>query len=418
MQIEQKILDALRPYERNAKEHSKKQIIQIANSIREFGFSQPIVADKEGTIIVGHGRYQAAKYLDLKTVPVLTLNLTDEQARAYRLADNKLNESDWDMQSVIAELKDLSLPMIDLTGFSCDLALELEDKDDLVPALPAKPRSIIGDFYELGDHKLLCGDATLEDSYAKLLGTTKADMIFTDPPYNVNYKGQGKNTKQGIANDNMSEAAFSEFLQFTFKQMRSAIKGGGGAYVFHSTSTQAQFEVAMRASEFEIRNQLIWNKPMAALGWGDYRWKHEPFYYAGIKGSKTNFYGNRTHATVVDFTKSDQELLAWAKKMRQAEREGKMTVWTMKRESVIDYVHPTQKPVELIIYALANSSKEGDIVLDPFMGSGSTIIACEKAKRMAVGMELDPKYVDVIVQRYCEFTENNKIKKNGKEIEW
>lgn len=154
------------------------------------------------------------------------------------------------------------------------------------------------------------------------------------------------------------------------------------------------------------------------MGWGDYRWKHEPFFYAGLKGTKTNFYGDRTNTTIIDFQKTDQDLLKWAQKMRKAEREGQTTVWTMKREPVQDYCHPTQKPVELIIYALANSSKMGDIILEPFSGSGSTLIACHKADRIAYGIELDEKFCDVIVQRYVDYTENNKIIKNGQEIEW
>lgn len=198
---------------------------------------------------------------------------------------------------------------------------------------------------------------------------------------------------------------------------------GGGLYVFHSTSTQAVFEEALNESEIEVRNQLIWNKPVASMGWGDYRWKHEPCYYATIKGQTHNFYGDRTNTTVLDFQKTDQQLLAWAKKQKAAEQNGKTTIWTMKREPVGDYVHPTQKPVELITYALENSSKTGDIILDPFLGSGSTLVASEKLGRVCYGLELDPRFVDVIVQRWLDYTKIEGedlqfITLNGVETEW
>lgn len=232
MKIEQVSIESIIPYEKNAKKHPKKQVEQIVASIREFGWGQPIVVDKNDVIIVGHGRYMAAKAMELDTVPVLKLDLTEEQAKAYRLADNKLNESDWDMQAVIAELKDLSIPMIDLTGFSRDLAIEKEDKDDLVPAIPKTPKTKIGDIYQLGPHRLICGDSTKPEIYEKLMQGVKADMVFTDPPYNVNYAGRGKNTSEGIKNDNMSTEAFDTFLIETFKQIRANMKGGGRSLYF------------------------------------------------------------------------------------------------------------------------------------------------------------------------------------------
>lgn len=188
--------------------------------------------------------------------------------------------------------------------------------------------------------------------------------------------------------------------------------------MFHSSTTQAIFEVALQANELEIRTQLIWNKPSAGLGMNEYRAKHEPFFYAGVKGTAPNFYGDRTHTTVVDFHKTDEQLAKWAKKQKLAETEGRTTIWTMKRAPVQEYVHPTQKPVELIMYAIANSSKVEDIVLDPFLGSGSTMIGCEKTNRLCYGMELDPRFVDVIVTRWVEFTGNRNIIKNGEPVLW
>lgn len=401
--MKQCALGEILPYSKNAKRHPKKQIEQIAASIKEFGFNQPIVVDKAGVIIVGHGRYEAAKLLELTTVPVIQLNVSEKHAKAYRLADNKLNESEWDMDLVIEELKELTEPLIELTGFSKDLLLEPDDKDDIVPT-GAPARAKTGDLWLLGDHRLLCGDSTKEEHVVRLMDGNKADMVFTDPPYNIGYDGSPDKDWEQIMGDQMSKESFASFLTETFKRMRDSIKTGAGSYIFHSPRTQDAFMSALAVAGFEIKQQMIWNKPSQVPGMGDYRSKHEPFFYAVVQGAKAQFYGDRTHTTVWDFQKSEQDLTIWAKKMKRMEQEGKTTIWTMSREPVADYVHPTQKPVELITYALSNSSKEGDIVLDLFLGSGSTLIACEKAGRVCYGMELDPKFVDTIVQRWEDYT--------------
>ena len=418
MQIENRPINEITPYGKNAKKHPDKQVVQVANSIQEFGFNQPIVVDKEGVIIVGHGRFLAAHFLGLKEVPVLVVDIDEEKAKAYRLADNKLNESEWDMQLVISELKELSMEMVDLTGFDRKLVLNSDDRDDDTPELPAKAKSQPGDLYEMGGHRLLCGDSTKEEDYVKLMKGVKADMVFTDPPYNVDYHGSGKNTSNTIMNDNMGGVQFQQFLIDAFKQLRASIKASAGLYVFHSPTTQREFENALLKNEMEVKAQLIWNKPHAGLGMGHYRSKHEPFFYAKVKDQTPNFYGDRTNTTIIDFQKTDEQLLKWAKKQREADKEGRNTIWTMKREPVQDYKYPTQKPVELVMYALHNSSKVDDIILDPFLGSGSTLIACEKTNRTCYAMELDPRYIDVVVQRWCEFTNNNQVTKNGEKITW
>ena len=241
-------------------------------------------------------------------------------------------------------------------------------------------------------------------------------MAFTDPPYNVNYKGGGENTSNTIMNDKMSKESFLMFLEDAFKQMANNSKDGTPWYIFHSSSTQDQFKEAITKSGWEVKTQMIWNKPSATMGWADYRMKHEPFFYCGKE--ETTFYGDRTGTSVWDFQKSDQELYNWAKRQKKMEAEGKTTIWTMKRDNVNDYVHPTQKPVELIQRAITNSSKAGDVILDPFLGSGSTLIASEKMGRVCVGLELDPKYVDIIVQRYVNYTGQEEIVKNGEKIIW
>lgn len=418
MEIKQRPLADISPYGKNAKKHPEAQIKKIADSIREFGFNQPLVADKEGVLIVGHGRYFAAHMLGLETVPVLTIDIDPEKMRAYRLADNKLNESEWDMELVIQELKDLSIPMVDLTGFNRKLVLDADKKDDAVPPLPKNPKSQVGDLYELGDHRLLCGDSTLQQDFIKLMDGKHADMVFTDPPYNVDYKGSGENTSTGILNDKMGEVQFQSFLAAAFAQVRAVVKAGGGLYIFHSWTTQRSFEEALNVNGFEVLSQLIWNKPSAGLGMNAYRAKHEPFFYAGVKGTTPQFYGDRTHSSIVDFHKSEEQVIRWAKEQKQAESEGRTTIWTMKRAPVQEYVHPTQKPVELVMYALHNSSKVDDIVLDPFLGSGSTLIACEKTNRACFGLELDPRFADAIVQRWVDYTGTREIKKNGEKMTW
>lgn len=412
-------ITGIKPYGKNAKKHPDDQVLMIANSIKEFGFNQPIVVDKEGVIIVGHGRYLAAHFLGMDQVPVLELDLDEEKVKAYRLADNKLNESDWDMQLVIQELKDLSMPMLDLTGFDRKLVLNTDEKDDDVPEVPETPKSKRGDIYQLGNHFLLCGDSTDETDFNRLMSNVKADMVFTDPPYNISYsRGKGENTKGTIMNDKMDDAVFLIFLTDAFKRMKEHVKGGAGLYVFHSQKTQKVFEEALNLNGLSVKSQLIWNKPNAGMHDRDYAIKHEPFFYACVDGTKPLFYGDRTHTTVVDFHKTDDELARWAKKVKAAEKEGRTTIWTMKRAPLHEYVHPTQKPVELVMYALHNSSKVDDIVLDPFLGSGSTLIACEKTNRACYGLELDPRFADVIIERWCQHTNNRNITKNGEPIVW
>lgn len=405
----------IKPYSKNAKKHPKKQIEQIANSIKEFGMNQPIVVDKEGVIIVGHGRYEALKHLGWTDEEILkhvkVVDLTEQQAKAYRLADNKLNESDWDMELVIQELKELEPAMLDLTGFEKDLIIEPDERDDEVPEIPEEPKSKLGDLYELGSHRVLCGDSTKIEDVKRLMDGKKADMVFTDPPYNVDYSGRGENTTTKILNDKMSEDGFTEFLKEVFKNYANISKSGAGWYVFHSSSTQHQFQKAITDNGWNIKNQIIWNKPVASMGWGDYRWKHEPMFYCGMEG--TQFYGDRTNYTVLDIPKDDEKALKWLKQQKEAEKNGFSTIWSMKRDNVQGYVHPTQKPVELIRYAIRNSSKQEDIVADFFGGSGSTLIACEKMNRGGYLLELDPKYIDVIVQRYVDYVESPRVIKNG-----
>jgi DNA modification methylase len=392
----------IKPYYKNAKKHPLKQIEQIAASIKEFGFNQPIVVDKNGVIIVGHGRYEAAQLLgmDSQDIPVVTVDLTEEQANAYRLADNKLNESDWDMKLVVEELKSLSLPMLDLTGFDRDLILSPEEKDDEVPAIPETPRSKVGDIYELGQHRVLCGDSTQQEAVVMLMDGKKADMVFTDPPYNISFGGSMSNTtKDGkmikhkganqrhdeIKNDSMNEIEFSGFI----KTMLTTIKMycDGAYYISFGSQTLNQLLQPMKELDIEYKSIIIWMKNQATLSGKDYKGRYEPIIYGRFND---NFFGVR-------FKQED--------------------IWEVQRTLKND-LHPTMKPIPLIEKALINSSERGMKILDLFLGSGSTLIAAEKTGRKCYGMELDPKYVDVIVQRYVDYVQNPVVKLNGNIIIW
>jgi site-specific DNA-methyltransferase (adenine-specific) len=368
---------SLTPYGKNAKKHPKKQVEQVAASIREFGFNQPIVVDKAGVVIVGHGRLEAAKLLGLAEVPVIVADLTEEQAAAYRLADNKLNESEWDMALVIEELKLLSEPMVELTGFDSDLLLEPDEKDDALPE-DVEPRAKLGDLYELGDHRLLVGDSTNAEDFNRIMDGKKADMVFTDPPYGVSYVGKTKDALT-IENDALDDdGSLRDFLTNVFKNVASVTKRGGGWYVaapagpLHNT-----FGSVLKALGV-WRQTITWVKDAFVLGRSDYHYRHEPIFYGWLEGEKHQFYAGRTEDTVWEIPRPK----------RSAE-------------------HPTMKPVEpveLVERAITNSSKSEDIVLDPFLGSGTTLIAAEKTGRTCYGMELDPKYADVIIKRWEDYT--------------
>lgn len=329
----------IKPYEKNAKKHSKKQIEQVANSIREFGFNQPIVVDKDNILIVGHGRLEAAKLLGLKDVPVLVVDLPEEKVKAYRLADNKLNESDWEMDLVIEELKGLSDDMVELTGFDKDLIVEPSEEDDIVPEnVPA--RSELGDLYELGQHRVLCGDSTQLEAVLALCGDNKVDMLVTDPPYNVAYTGKTKDALT-IENDEMSDVGFRQFLVDAFTNAFQAMKAGASFYIFHADSEGYNFRGAIHDIGEKVRQCLIWNKNSMVMGRQDYHWKHEPILYGWKEGASHLWNSDRTQTTVLDFIRPS----------RNAE-------------------HPTMKPVEIIAYLIGNNSKGEDIILDMFLGGG------------------------------------------------
>lgn len=380
--------ERLQPYAKNARTHSDDQVDQIAASMREFGFTNPILVDSADGIIAGHGRLMAAKRLGLATVPVIVLDhLTDAQRRAYILADNKLAlNAGWDNDLLAQELEQLHAEGFDLelTGFTDDeLADLIADNDNIeqvpegdpeqVPEPQPDPVSVTGDVWVLGKHRVMCGDSTSIDAVDRLMAGGKADMVFTDPPYNVAYKGKTKDALT-IENDEMSDSDFRDFLVSALGSAYAAMGEGSPIYVCGPLE-DGNFIGAFHQSGLKLQSILIWLKNSIVIGRKDYHYKHEPIIYGWKEGAAHKWFGDRDKSTV----------FACNKPPRNGE-------------------HPTMKPVELVEYYIQNSSKTKNSVLDLFGGSGSTLIACEKTNRQARLMELDPRYVDVIIKRWQDFT--------------
>lgn len=376
---------------------------------------------KEGIVLGGNMRLTcmrelvAAGHKEFEQVWISVVNApTDKEKLKYMLSDNDSigRYEKKDLVDMIEQVPDFQTEDYNIeTGHSISIAdlvdmyKETEEDEFDADAEAAKiktPKSQIGTIWELGEHRLMCGSATDIEQVKTLMGGASADMSFTDPPYNVNYSGRGENTSNTILNDKMGENDFRLFLTDTFAGYRIALKKDAPIYVCYASRTHREFEDALNANGFKVRTQIIWLKTLASMGWGHYRYKHEPILYCHIEGEKIPFYGDRTHTTEWKTKPTDMELLQTARAALVEEKESGTSVWRLGRES--DYVHPTQKPIELISIALKNSSNKGDLVVDLFGGSGSTLMACHQLERRCYSMELDPKYVDVIVKRWEEFT--------------
>ncbi len=382
-------IERLLPYIRNARTHSEAQIAQIAASIAEFGFTAPILAGSDGVIVAGHGRLAAARKLGLASVPVVVLeHLTPTQRRALVIADNKIAENaGWDEELLRLELAELQEADFDLalTGFDADELLEImageettaegHTDEDAAPEVPVTPVSKPGDVWIMGKHRLLCGDSTDAASYDTLLGTERVAMIFQDPPYNVDYANTAKDKLRGtnrpILNDNLGDG-FQDFLLAAFKP--ALARCNGAVYVAMSSSELDTLQSAFRAAGGKWSTFIIWAKNTFTLGRSDYQRQYEPILYGWPEGATRHWCGDRDQGDV----------------------------WHFNKPRVND-LHPTMKPVELVERAIRNSSRPGDVVLDPFGGSGTTLIAAEKSGRQARLIELDPKYVDVIVRRWQDY---------------
>lgn len=404
-------LDSLKPYEKNAKVHGQEQVNKIADSIREFGFLSPLLIDKDYNIIAGHGRVMAAKSLGMKTVPAVYIEgLNEIQRRAYILADNKLTElGGWDDQLVSLELDDLKASGfdIDLTGFSIDDIIISEESspefteeqlDDLKASGKA-PRIKPGEVWQLGEHRLMCGDSTKAEDVRKLMGGELADLLLTDPPYNVDYEGDTKD-KLKIEGDNMDEIAQIDFLQDAFVNAWNAMKPGAAYYCWCASMTLKAFHIALENSGLKPHQLLIWVKNGMVLGRQDYQWRHEPCFYGWKEGGPHYFIDVRSFTTVSD----DTEKLTREKAIEKLKELAQFSTAIYEDKPVRNDLHPTMKPVELFKKLIRNSSRPGDLVLDLFAGSGTSIIAADEMERRCYSMEYDPTYAEVIIQRWEDKT--------------
>lgn len=427
-------IELLIPYINNARTHSDEQIKQLQASIREFGFVNPILIDGNHNIIAGHGRVEAARREGLTEIPcVYVEHLTEAQRKAYIIADNRLAEhAGWDMTILQNELKALDAMGfdVDLTGFFLEDfddedkdRTELEPDEDAMAAIETRVKP--GEVWALGAHRIMCGDSTKEDDFQKLMNGVKANLVITDPPYNVNYgdkaemleeylETEGNRNTSRILNDNMSDGDFRLFLTDAFKRAHDSMADGAPIYVFHAETEGINFREAFKEAGLKLSQCLIWVKSSFVLGRQDYHWRHEPILYGWKEGEAHPWYGGRKKDTaileecpgvtvketkkgdLITFTDGFSTVTIKAKEYEIVDTN---TVIFHERPTRNDD-HPTMKPVGLIVKLLRNSSKRGDVVLDPFGGSGSTLLACEEQKRTCYSMELAPEYCDVIIKRW------------------
>ena len=417
MEIIEKKLEELKPYENNPRKNDEA-VEYVANSIKEFGFKVPIVIDKNNVIVTGHTRYKASQKLGLKTVPcIIADDLTEEQIKAFRLADNKVGEiAEWDLnllEQELEEIQDTDMSMFDFDLSSLDNEEEKEViEDNYEIEIPEEPKAKYGDIYQLGNHRLMCGDSTKEEDVAKLMNGNKADLVVTDPPYNVAIENSKGMT---IKNDDMSNEEFKLFLTKAFNCLNKNLKEGGAFYVWFASREHINFENALNENQLKVRQELIWNKNSLIMGRQDYQWKHEPCLYGWKDGAPHFFVDDRTQTTVIEDKKPD------FKKMKKEEMQKLLediysdkisTTIINEDKPTINDLHPTMKPLKLISRQIKNSSKQNEIVLDLFGGSGSTLMTCEQLNRINYSMEYDPKYVDVIINRWETFTGEKAIKLN------
>jgi DNA modification methylase len=385
MLVEERPIGSIKPYENNPRDNDAG-VDAVAASLRAFGFRQPIVVDENDAIIVGHTRYKAALKLGMTTVPVhVARGLTPAQARAYRIADNQTATlSKWDDDKLPLELMELQKADFDLslTGFPEDEILRLltmppaegQGDPDAVPEPPADPVTKPGDLWVLGRHRLLCGDATKPEDVARVLGDSTADMLLTDPPYNVAYEGKTAD-RMTIANDAMDPAEYRRFLAQALSAAGKRLRPGAAFYLWHADVTALPVRLACADAGLAIRQGLVWVKSVLVPGRQDYQWKHEPCLYGWADGAAHTWLSDRAQTTVLEFDKPARNT-----------------------------DHPTSKPVDLFAYLIGNSCKPGGVVLDVFAGSGTALIAAEQTGRTAALVELDPRYCDVVVARFESVT--------------
>lgn len=406
MQIEMIKVEELTPYAGNPRKNDKA-VKAVAESIKNFGFKVPITIDKNGVIVTGHTRLRAAIKLKMKEVPVIRLDdLNDDQVKAFRLVDNKVAEiAEWDIEALIKELNEIEM---DLTSFGFENQKGINDitEDEFEIEIPKTPKAKYGEIYRLGEHRLICGDSTDQATIEKLLDMDMVDCLITDPPYNVDYDGGATaKKKRKIQNDHMSDNEFGEFLNKAFTAAAYNMKPGAAFYIYHADRETINFRQACEQANLEVKQGLIWNKNTFTLGRQDYQQKHEPILYGWKKGAAHYFIDDRTWQTVID------EPLDIDKMKGQQAKDLLKLILEETQTSVINAdkpsrseEHPTMKPLKLIGRNMLNSTRSKDAVLDPFGGSGTTLIVAEQLGRRCYMCELDPKFIDVIIKRWEDYT--------------
>jgi site-specific DNA-methyltransferase (adenine-specific) len=372
---------------RQIKDDKFKNLVQSITDFPEMLDIRPIVVNTDMVILGGNMRFRACKEAGLKQVPVIVAdNLTEDQQREFLIKDNVSGgEWDWDLLANEWDVEQLEEWGLDIPVDFKGEDLEAEEDDFDVPEGGIETDIILGDLFEIGEHRLICGDSTQTDTFEKLMQGELADMVVTDPPYNVAYEGKTKDALT-IENDSMSNDDFYKFLYDFYTALTTAVKKGGAIYVWHASSEVINFGKAMVDSGWLLKQQLIWVKNSMVMGRQDYQWKHEPCLYGWLKGDSHKWYSDRKQTTVIEFDRPN--------------RNGE---------------HPTMKPIGLFAYQIENSSKHGDIVIDAFGGSGTTMVACEQLKRKARIIEYDPRYCQVILERMIKLEPTLKVKKNGKD---
>lgn len=418
MRIQDLPLDTIIPYADNPRDNSGA-VDAVAESIKQFGFNVPLVLDRDHVIITGHTRYKAAQKMGLSSVPcIIAEGLSEDQARAYRLADNRVSElATWDKVLLSKELKALEEIGIDMTdfGFSEELdELHPDDVQEIDTPEDAPPVTKPGDIFQLGRHRLMCGDATDPEAVKTLVRDEKMDLLLTDPPYNVDYAGATA-AQMKIENDSMNSAEFYKFLQSAFASADPALKPGAAFYVWHAPGENAAifYDVIRNLDPWKIKQSLVWVKNLIVLGHSDYQYRHEPCIY-GVKTGAAHFFADtRSENTVIEDRPnlagmSKQELTALCKEL--LDREPCQTSIFREDKPAASHQHPTMKPVKLFARLILNSTKKSGKILDVFAGSGTTAIAAEQLDRSAYMLELSPLYCDLIIKRWEDMTGEKAVK--------
>ena len=419
MQIIELATEDLTPYANNPR-NNDAAVRAVAASIREFGFKVPIVIDSNNVIVAGHTRHRAAQLLQLDTVPCIRADdLTEEQIQAFRLADNKTAElAEWDDDKLAVELAQLK--DIDMSAFGFDELSdtaevdEMGDDPDAMAEEITEPITQLGDIWQLGEHRLICGDSTDKAVVSKLMDGAKADLLLTDPPYNVGYTGKTADALT-IKNDEMGDKDFLEFLVKAFTAARENLRAGGAFYIWHADLQGLNFRKALTAAGFELRQCLIWVKNTIVLGRQDYQWQHEPCLYGWKDGAAHYFTDSRTESNVfedrINVNKLSKDEMKALLKELLADKQSTTVIHEDKPSASVE--HPTMKPLKLLARQIRNSTRRGEKVLDTFGGSGSTLLACEQLGRVCYTVELDPKYCDVIIKRYEDLTGDKAVRVSG-----